>query len=62
MSSKRTDFDKILLKEMYHSELKKEMAKQVVSILSNSIINVLRMIRKHEYGASQQNRQTEIYL
>jgi len=44
----RTDFDKKLLRELYKRELKKKMTNLTVSILPDSVVNVLRRMRKHD--------------
>lgn len=44
----RTGFDKKLLKELYKNGLKKKMINITASILPDSIVKILRRIRKHE--------------
>ena len=44
----RTGFDKRLSKELYKRELKKKMTNLTVSILPDSVVNVLRRMRAHE--------------
>jgi len=44
----RTDFDKKLLRDLYKRELKKKMTNLTVSILPDSVVNVLRKMRNHE--------------
>ena len=44
----RTDFDKKLLRDIYKRELKKKMTNLTVSILPDSVVNVLRRLRNHE--------------
>ena len=43
-----TDFDKKLLKELRKNELRKKMTKLTVSVLPDSVIEVLRKMRNHE--------------
>ena len=44
----RTEFDKKLLKELRKNELRKKMTKLTVSILPDSVVEVLRKMRNHE--------------
>jgi len=44
----RIDFDKKLLKKLYMKKLKKKVANLTVSILPDSVVNVLRRLRNHE--------------
>ena len=44
----RTDFDKKMLRELYKNKIKKNMIDLTVSILPDSVVHVLRRMRKHE--------------